>query len=639
MSILHLSTTANATPGNAPSYSPVLSADGRYAVFQSFASNLVSGDTNNTADIFVIDLNGGAISRVSTAADGTQANSHSSSAVISADGRTVVFSSAASNLVSGDTNGRYDIFVKDLQTGAITRASIAADGSEANGHCDAFSLSADGRFLAFTSDASNLVSGDTNGKSDVFLRDLQTGTVTRVSTAADGSESDGYSGEASLSADGRFLAFSSDASNLVGDDISAPTGIFVKDLQTGVVTRVSVAADGTPGDSNSLTPTLSADGRTVAFYSEAANLVADDVNNSGDIFVTDLQTGITTLASVSSDGIHGDTQSRNHALSADGRYVAFVSEFDFEHGLPGNTTAVFVKDLQTGSVTRIATEAESPTLSADGTHVGYYSVGHMEQSYLADFTAPLITSYTLVGGTGNDVLVGGLGRDTLSGGGGYDTLAGGKGDDLYLVSNPEAVVVEDGTSGTDTVQASISYGLAQNVEKLTLMGTSSIVGVGNKLDNVLTGNAAANTLDGKRGDDTLSGAGGADLLMGGDGNDVLDGGGDSDTLYGGAGADTFWFSTPGEAGDKIGDFQAGDKVMVYSPNFGSLGTGVLDTWLFAADSAPALPQALFLFNSQTHTLSFDADGSGAGAAVPIATFTNNATVTAQDIMVVNNPMF
>ena len=212
--------------------------------------------------------------RVSVASNGGQADSSSVNPAVSADGRFVAFESDASNLVGGDTNGLNDIFVHDRQTGTTERVSVATGGTEANGVSYTPAISADGRFVAFYSNATNLVGGDTNGTSDVFVHDRQTGTTERVSVATGGAEANGGSSTAAISADGRFVAFHSDATNLVSGDTNGARDIFVHDRQTGTTERVSVATGGAQANSGSANPAISADGRFVAFYSVATNLVS-----------------------------------------------------------------------------------------------------------------------------------------------------------------------------------------------------------------------------------------------------------------------------------------------------------------------------------------------------------------------------
>jgi Tol biopolymer transport system component len=190
--------------------------------FASYASNLVSGDTNGYWDIFVHDRQSGQTERVSLASGGSQGNNHSDSPSISANGRYVAFGSNASNLVAVDTNGYADIFIHDRTTDETTLISLASDGTQGNGLSWYPSISADGRYVAFYSEAGNLFPGDTNGIKDVFVRDIQTGTTTRVSVASDGTEGNWYSWNPSISADGRYVAFESEASNLVDGDTGGP---------------------------------------------------------------------------------------------------------------------------------------------------------------------------------------------------------------------------------------------------------------------------------------------------------------------------------------------------------------------------------------------------------------------------------
>ncbi len=291
-----VSVASDGSPGNTlfPS-DPALSADGRVVAFWSIASNLVPDDTNDESDVFVHDRLTGATERVSVASDGSQANDDSVFVfpALSADGRVVAFFSLASNLVPSDTNNQGDIFVHDRLTGMTERVSVASDGSEGNEFSFKPALSADGRIVAFGSDASNLVPGDTNGRGDVFVHDRLTGETERVSVASDGSEADccfgGVSGGVALSADSRFVAFSSGATNLVPGDTNAPLSgadVFVHDRLTGVTKRVSVASDGSQGeDGGSGGVALSADGSAVAFSSTTSNLVPGDTNQGSDVFV------------------------------------------------------------------------------------------------------------------------------------------------------------------------------------------------------------------------------------------------------------------------------------------------------------------------------------------------------------------
>ena len=257
--------------------------------FRSAATNLVADDTNGVWDIFVRDTVNGITTRVSVDSDGNEVNGASDFACISSNGLFVAFTSDASGLVTGDTNGRADTFLHDMVTGATTRVSVSSTGTE--GNSDSYnnpSLSADGRYVAFRSLASNLVAGDTNATSDIFLRDTLNLTTTRVSVTSSGTGANGYSDYPNLSPDGRYVAFRSSASNLVSGDTNARDDIFLHDTLNGVTTRVSLAAGGAQANGTSDVPFLSTNARYMVFQSLASNLVRDDTNGKSDIFVRSL---------------------------------------------------------------------------------------------------------------------------------------------------------------------------------------------------------------------------------------------------------------------------------------------------------------------------------------------------------------
>jgi len=233
--------------------------------------------------------------RADLGADGAQANAGVLEAPsISADGRFVAFASAATNLVPGDTNGYPDVFVRDRVTGVTTRVSVTDTGGQANGASSSPVMSADGRWVAFTSYANNLTLGDLNvftGGADVFLHDLVTGHTERVSSAMLGLSANGESDFPTISADGRYVGFDSTASNLVANDTNKHGDVFVWDRETKKIVRASEAADGTEADAGSGLASISADGSRIAFISAADNLVDDDSNGDKDAFVKDLHTG------------------------------------------------------------------------------------------------------------------------------------------------------------------------------------------------------------------------------------------------------------------------------------------------------------------------------------------------------------
>ena len=382
-----VSVDSNGIQGDYWSGTPAISADGRYVAFGSL-STLVSDDTNGFYDIYVHDRQTGATSRVSVSSTGIEGDSISQYPSISADGRYVAFESRATNLVDDDTNGEADIFIHDRQTGDTTRVSVASNETQGNNSSNKPAISGDGRYVAFDSVASNLVPGDTNeitGGSDIFVHDQQIGQTTRVSVASDGTQGDYGSNGPAISADGSYVAFSSSATNLVdGGDFTGD--IYVHNTQTGQTSLVSAASDGTKGNSNSFNPAISADGSIVVFFSNASNLVPDDTNFLGDIFLHNRTTSLTTRVSVASDGTQGDENAGVFtSISTYGRYVAFTSLATNLVSIDTNGKRdVFVHDTQTGQTTRVSVASDGTQadwsagdwgfdISADGRYVTFDS--------------------------------------------------------------------------------------------------------------------------------------------------------------------------------------------------------------------------------------------------------------------------
>ncbi len=310
--------------GDGASYDPSISADGRYVAFWSLASNLVAEDTNGTWDVFVHDRVTETTQRISVDAAGAQGNGRSWDPSISADGRYVAYSSEATNLVSGGSNGARDTLVYDRVTATTERVSLDSAGAQVIGNTDAPSISADGRYVAFHTENA-LVAEDGNGKHDVYVRDRVEETTELVSVDLAGNAGDSHSFQPSISADGTYVAFYSLAGNLVSDDNNGFYDIFVRDRVARTTERVSVDSAGAEGDGDSSVPSISADGRYVAFYSVASKLVAGDTNGVQDEFVHDRATGRTARVSVDSAGAEANGASFHPAISADGRYVAFAS--------------------------------------------------------------------------------------------------------------------------------------------------------------------------------------------------------------------------------------------------------------------------------------------------------------------------
>jgi Tol biopolymer transport system component len=296
-----------------------ISAKGRYVAFTSYASNLLPGDLGPGGDVFVRDRKEGTTELVSPGIDGEWPNGTSFEPSLSANGRYVAFTSSASNLVPVDT-GLYDLFVYDRKRQTTELITANSAGEPIGLYPFYCAISGNGRYVAFADEGSNLVPGDTNDKPDVFVHDRKTGTTERVSVSSSGAEGDGFAVKPEITHNGRFVTFFSSSTNLVPDDTNGTNDVFVHDRKTGETELVSVNSAGEQGNGGSYLPSISADGRFVAFGSDATNLAA--VGDIGvRVFVHDRKTGETELASVNSAGqpAHGDYPS----ISDDGRFVAF----------------------------------------------------------------------------------------------------------------------------------------------------------------------------------------------------------------------------------------------------------------------------------------------------------------------------
>jgi Tol biopolymer transport system component len=318
---------------------PLISADGRFVAFTSGASDLAAIATNGTNNVFVRDLQTNATTLVTVNQSGTgglnNPNIFALSPAMSADGRFVAFVSDSNDVVPNDTNGTGDVFVRDWQLGTTTLVSVNRFGTDSG---NAFSvdpvMSADGRFVAFASEANDLVSNDTNAGPlttgiDVFVRDLQTAVTTLASLNGTGTGS-GNRGSLhpAISADGRFVGFLSASTDLLTMGATAGFNLFVRDRQAGTTACINANRLGMCGGGSGLSagPMLSADGRFAAFVTSSSDLVATDTNGETDVFVRDLETGTTTLASVNRFGTDsGNGYSHGAVLSPDGRFVAFKS--------------------------------------------------------------------------------------------------------------------------------------------------------------------------------------------------------------------------------------------------------------------------------------------------------------------------
>jgi len=354
-----VSVSSSGEQGNDNSDRPAISSDGRYVAFESLAGNLVPGDTNARWDVFVRDRVAGTTQRISVSSAGDQADGNSYRPSVSADGRVVAFISFATNLVVGDTNGKGDVFVRDRLAGTTERVSVSSAGGEANGDAYEVAVSANGLFVVFVSDATNLVAADTNGDTDVFVRDLAGNTTERVSISTAGNQGNNHSREPSISADGQVVAFRSYATNLVPGDTNGAGDVFTRDRGTDTTVRVSVSSSGDQanGQSGWQGVAISNNAQFVVFDSLASNLVAGDTNGKYDVFVRDRGAGTTERVSVSSSGTEGDNHSGWHgvSVSADGQFVAFTSSA--ANLVTGDTNVredAFVHNRATGITQRVS---------------------------------------------------------------------------------------------------------------------------------------------------------------------------------------------------------------------------------------------------------------------------------------------
>jgi len=350
-----------------------VNADARYCAFSTADSAVVSGDTNGVADIFVRDTMTGAVSRVSVSSTGAQANGPSHSPSMSSGGRYIAFVSGASNLVSGDTNGVDDIFVHDRGTGTTTRVSISSAGLEADGPSSEPFINGNGRFVAFTSLATNLVGDDNNGVSDIFVRNLNSRLTECVSRAYNtGQIGNGHSRSPSMDISGLMVAFSSEATNLYAFDTNGVEDVFLR--VWGETARISRGNSMVQGNGPSYDPHLSPDGTYVVYASEATNFFTGDTNGVADLFIFDMIVFGTEHIEIAPAGSQPNGHSWAPKLSYGGRQIAFVSAASNLVASDQNEVAdVFVLDRQSG-FTIMASRSSLGVMSSAESHSPQISV-------------------------------------------------------------------------------------------------------------------------------------------------------------------------------------------------------------------------------------------------------------------------
>jgi Tol biopolymer transport system component len=360
-------------------YFPQVSGTGRHVAFISRAADLVAGDTNGKRDVFVRDRVAHHTTRVSLSTSGAKGNGSSSLDDLTPDGRYVLFTSAATNLVPGDTNRVDDVFVRDVRSGTTERVSVTVDGGQFASTTLWSAISADGRYVAFTEQFR--VAEETWGF-DVYVRDRLAEKTSLVSVSTEGVRGNGPSFRPTISGDGRYIVYTSYADNLVPADTGGFADVFIRDQVAGTTELLSTSVTGGFGNEYSANPTISANGRYVAFTSLASNMVFGEVNSGGDVFIRDRATGRTDVVNRSSSGAQGNG-GFGSAISADGRFVAFMSSAS--NLVPGDrngTTDLFLRDLSRGTTvlvnvsmkgTQATVEPGSFDISDDGHHVAFTS--------------------------------------------------------------------------------------------------------------------------------------------------------------------------------------------------------------------------------------------------------------------------
>ncbi|HEX2590621.1 MAG TPA: bluetail domain-containing putative surface protein [Rhizomicrobium sp.] len=614
-SLVLVSSDSMGARADGDSFDASYAAKGAKIVFTTNADNLFTGlsipsggiDGNNADDVVIKDLLTGQITLVSTNRAGQQADGASGHASFSPDSGKVLFESDADNLVLSDTNGVRDIFLKNLATGTVRLVSTNDDGAQANGSSYNAVFSANGRMVAFESDATNLSSHDSNGVTDVYAKNLVDDSVILVSSSKLGVVGNAASSTVSFSSDGMDAIFTSLASNLVAHDTNGASDIFVKNLVTGTVRLVSSNADGVQGNGASFGGVFSPDGTKIAFYSNATNLVSGDTNGVTDVFVKDLITGDVTRVSMGDLGVQGDGASLHITWSPDGTQLVFDS-----------------------MATNLLSDPDS-----NGT----------QDVFVATVDVPA---------AGNDILDGGNGDDTLLPGAGADALIGGAGDDVALFRDQlDSGDTFDGGTGNDTlvIRGNYSGGITLNAG-VTNIETIRMSGPFAYAITAVNGNVAPGatmTVDGSAVDAShwvhfdgsavqnggafnFIGSAGADVLKGGGNIDTFDmSAGGIDTVYGGGSVgDMFDFGAAFDAADTI--VGGGDATLSLDGNYssgvtfaGTTMSGVSRIALGAGHDY-ALTLSSNNMNLLTNNFTVDASGLGAGHALTFSGAAQSAVI-------------
>jgi Ca2+-binding RTX toxin-like protein len=657
------------------------SPDGSKLYFSSNADQALAGDQLKTMDVFSYDLSDQSIERLSVSEQGYGFSWDILSADVSPDGTQIVFSGML-HPEAGLGAGWESIYIKSLIDGTLRLVGTNSSNEPANRPVRNASFSADGTKIVFQSDASNLVLGDTNGAMDVFVKDLLTGVVERVSTGANGEEANNQSTNARFHPDGQRVVFQTEANNLVEDDLSIYSDIYIKDLNSGNLQRITVTHDGR--EFAGFNPVFTPDGRYLKFDTGSNNII--DGGTSG-AYLMDLETGKTVQISdwFSDVSFTGDSSKILYKFSTDPESSRFSGTSIYSQDIVESASADVLDggdgndeihgggglDWLFGGAGRDMLHGGTETdalfggddddqlmgedggdsldggagndLMLGGRGVDWARGGLGNDRIYGDEDGDALFGEDgddqLFGGDGDDSLDGGDGRDELIGGAGVDWLYGGLGDDVLAGgADGDALFGEDGMDylagedGDDSLDGGAGNdGLLGGAGVDWLFGQAGI--------DSLYGGDDGDVLFGGDDSDALYGEAGDDSLDGGDGNDLLDGGAGIDVLWGGAGLDEFRFAQVSDGGDVIRDFVSGvDRIGIDAVNFGFGYTGALQAGDFT--SGAGLPSDLesgagpkFYFETETRGLWFDPTG-GTTEDIVIVAGLETGLVTADDIVLV-----
>lgn len=645
--ISRVSDKADGSPSPVDSYAShaQVTNDGRYVVFDSTA-RLVATDTDDATDVYLRDMRTGALTQISTKADGTQGGGfYSQNPQITPDGRYVVFQSDA-QLVAEDTNSSPDIYVRDLSNNTLKRVSTKADGTQVEGSSSDPQISPDGRYVVFSTLA-QLLPDDGNLKEDIYRRDLVDQTLILVSIPEDGLLGiAGHSRHPDLSADGRYVVFNS-SGQLVASDSDSITDVYVRDLVADTITRLSVDASGAQVGSGfgATAPSISSDGQRIVFQSNVS-FVAADTDTKSDIYLRDLQNDTITLVSTKSDHSEVGGSSSPASISADGRYVVFGSSDSFvAHDTRGYDT--YLKDLSNGAFTLVSTDAEGSEasqytarghVSADGRYVAFEGAVLLapgdsiekQDIYLVDTSyfpqrqtlgAQRVVELKLGVGAASNVKL-------AWGDGGVDAVAPTAGSAAFKHTYA--------TGGTKAALATVTEGQQSWVVPYAIDPSTSTMTRNTALADTLTGGAGKDKLTGDANANIIKGAAGNDVIDGGLGDDMLYGGAGKDTLTGGAGKDGFVFDARRNAKTNVDKFvgfnTTDDTIYIDNAVLASLGKGSLikpgklSAAKFFKGSAAHDDTDRVIYDKGTGALYLDPDGNGPAAQTRIAVLKANLKI-------------